>query len=172
MNPSLDDNARWRLWRVRPSRSRQTSHFDKACAARSGRLHEPELVEEFGLSDACGGAGPGRLRLQPPTVTPPPPSQRPAGHTRRRFAPSPSRSQPPLRALPRPFQEAGARTICSRLPPTGHSTDVSGEPPALPYALKPPTALPYVRVVPGWLGRILPLVRELRRGRGQGKRGP
>ena len=69
-----------------------TSRFDKACAARCGRLHEPELVEEFGLSDACGGAGQGRLHLHPPWTP-----RLPAGHTRRRCGPSPSLTKP-LRA--------------------------------------------------------------------------
>ena len=78
---------------------------------------------------------------------------------------SPSRFQPPLRPRSRPYQEAGARTVCSRLPPTLHGAYVIGELSVLPHALKPPTALPDVRVVPGWLGRILNLVTELRRGR-------
>ena len=41
-----------------------TSRFDKACAARSGRLHEPEIVEEFGLSDTCG-VGRGQVGCSP-----------------------------------------------------------------------------------------------------------
>ena len=40
------------------------SNFDKARAARSGRLHEPELVEEFGLSDTCG-VGRGQVGCSP-----------------------------------------------------------------------------------------------------------
>ena len=40
------------------------SNFDKACAARSGRLHEPEIVEEFGLSDTCG-VGRGQVGCSP-----------------------------------------------------------------------------------------------------------
>ena len=99
---------------ARPSRSRHTSRFDKACAARSGRLHEPELVEEFGLSDACGGAG-GARSVAPATPCTP---RLPVGHTRRRCAPSPSLSKPistPLRPRSRPYQEAGG---AHRLQPT------------------------------------------------------
>ena len=115
------------------------------------------------MTPAAGRGGQGRLHLHP-TCTP----RLPVGHTRRRCAPSPSLSKPistPLRPRSRPYQEAGGRTVCSRLPPTRHGAYVIGELSALPHALEPPTALPDVRVVPGWLGRILNLVTELRRGR-------
>ena len=115
------------------------------------------------MTPAAGRGGQGRLHLLPPVPPAFPWVIRVGGAPPHQA--SPSRFQPPLRPRSRPYQEAGARTVCSRLPPTLHGADVIGELSAPPHALKPPTALPDVRVVPGWLGRILNLVTELRRGR-------
>ena len=118
------------------------------------------------MTPAAGRGGQGRLHLLPPVPPAFPWVIRVGGAPPHQA--SPSRFQPPLRPRSRPYQEAGARTVCSRLPPTLHGAYVIGELSVLPHALKPPTALPDVRVVPGWLGRILNLVTELRR-KGQGE---